>query len=134
MGLHDLDMSVERMTATRMKARLETGERQLDPSVATPGALQARFAEAVVLQAGETGPDAPQDDLVTCSVHTEVVHSHRGGPVDLVAVRLQADSGGQLWTVDATTPEGHLIAHSRVRLIRGANMPAVASHHQTPTT
>lgn len=134
MGLHDLDLSVGRMTATRVEARLETGERQFDPSVATPGALQARFAEAVVLQAGQTGPDAPQDDLVTCSVHTEVVHSHRGGPVDLVAVRLQADSGGQLWTVDATTPEGHLIAHSRVRLIRGANMPPVPPHHQTPTT
>lgn len=125
-------LSTRSMTSSRVEARLEIDERAVDQGGTTPAALHARMAEAVVMRAPQGGSREHRENRVICTLHTEVVHLHPGGPVELVAHRVEAGPGGQLWTVEATTPHGHLIAHSRVRLVRAADM-AAERQPQTPS-
>lgn len=110
-GLH-----FDTITATEVRAHLDASSEHHTPWGTVHGGLYTTVIESV---ASVGASYAVRDDgrfAVGVSNQTDFLRPHIAGRLDARATPIQQGRTLQLWLVDITNDDGHLIAHGQVRL------------------
>ncbi len=113
-----LDMQIEEVGPERVTVTVDVTDHHLQPYGIVHGGLYCAMAETAASVGAATAVMAedPDGGAVGQSNHTDFLRATRGGRLTAVATPVHVGRSVQLWQVDITDDEDHLVAQSKVRM------------------